>query len=200
MIGGANMQKWLSLTLALLLVILLVACGNDGNSGGTPSTTEQNSNPMPDSAESNASGEETQNNSSALVTDPSVVEPSAQTGDETMLTVNIQVGSTSFTAILYDNASTQALLAQMPLILDMSDMNSNEKYYYLSDSLPTDSEQVGSINAGDLMLYGSDCLVLFYESFSTSYSYTKLGYIEDASGLADALNNGDVQITFSVDS
>ena len=46
------------------------------------------------------------------------------------------------------------------------------------------------------MLYGDNCLVLFYESFSTSYSYTPIGYVENPDGLAVVLGSGDVQITF----
>lgn len=79
----------------------------------------------------------------------------------------------------------------------MVELNSNGKYYIFSDKLPTDSQREDSINAGDLMLYGSDTLVLFYEDFSTSYSYTPLGFMEDASGLAEALGQGNVQVTFS---
>ena len=45
------------------------------------------------------------------------------------------------------------------------------------------------------MLFGSDCLVLFYESFSTSYSYTPLGAVENPQGLADALSSGSAQVT-----
>jgi hypothetical protein len=123
---------------------------------------------------------------------------SAQAGDKATQAVNVQIGSESFAAILYGNVPTRGLLAQMPLALDMSDMNGNEKYYYLPDSLPTDSQRVGSIRAGDLMLYGDRCLVLFYKDFQTSYSYTRLGRIEDASGLANALGNGSVEVAFSV--
>lgn len=48
------------------------------------------------------------------------------------------------------------------------------------------------------MLYGSSCLVLFYDSFSTSYSYTPIGHIDDADGLAEALGKGGVTVSFQV--
>jgi hypothetical protein len=69
----------------------------------------------------------------------------------------------------------------------MSELNNNEKYYNFSQRLPASSERVGSIKNGYIMLYGSDCLVLFYKSFSTSYSYARLGLVADPSGLASAL-------------
>lgn len=33
------------------------------------------------------------------------------------------------------------------------------------------------------MLYGNNCLVVFYKSFDTSYSYTKIGHIDNLSDL-----------------
>jgi hypothetical protein len=116
---------------------------------------------------------------------------------ESMTTVEVQVGSKIFTAKLFDNASSQALLARMPMTMTMRELNENEKYYNMSYKLLANSQLMESINAGDLMLYGSDCLVLFYKSFNTSYSYTRLGTIEDASGLANALGNGSVQVTLT---
>ena len=86
---------------------------------------------------------------------------------------------------------------KLPLTITMNDLNSNEKYYNLSSALTTKSERVGSIKRGDFMLYGNNCLVLFYESFSTSYSYTKIGYIENTDGLKDSLGMGSIEITFS---
>lgn len=77
-------------------------------------------------------------------------------------------------------------------------MNGNEKYYYLPDNLPTSSSNPGRIQTGDLMLYGSSCVVLFYESFSTSYSYTRLGRVDNPSGLASALGSGSVTVSFEL--
>jgi hypothetical protein len=118
------------------------------------------------------------------------------TGPE--MTILLQIGSKTFTAKLFDNDSVRALLAQLPMTITMTELNRNEKYYAMPYTLPTHSENVRTIKAGDVMLYGSDTLVLFYKSFNTSYSYTKLGYIEDTSGLEQALGSGDVQVTFSL--
>lgn len=110
--------------------------------------------------------------------------------------IEVVVGDQIFTAGLYDNATAQAFAERLPLTLDMSELNGNEKYYYFGESLPEDPESPSSIRSGDLMLYGSDCLVLFYEDFSTSYSYTCVGFMEDPSGLDEALGSGSVQVTF----
>lgn len=114
-----------------------------------------------------------------------------------MLALTIQIGNTSYPVSFYDNATTQALMDKLPLTIEMAELNGNEKYYYFSDALPKDARRVGSIKAGDVMLYGSDCLVIFYKEFATSYSYTPIGRIEDPDGLAQALGSGSVQITFS---
>jgi hypothetical protein len=39
-------------------------------------------------------------------------------------------------------------------------------------------------------------LALFYKSFNTSYSYTKLGYIDNPVGLATAMGAGNVAVKF----
>jgi hypothetical protein len=110
--------------------------------------------------------------------------------------MKITIGTAVFTATLYNNPSAAALKAKLPLTINMNELNGNEKYYDLPGPLPTNASVGGDIKAGDLMLYGDNVLVLFYKSFSTSYSYTKLGYIDNPAGLADALGNGNVVVKF----
>ena len=110
--------------------------------------------------------------------------------------INIIIGSNTFTATLADSEAGEAFAALLPLSATMNELNGNEKYHYLSSSLPTAAYQPGTIHAGDLMLYGSNCVVLFYETFNTSYSYTRIGAIDDPSGLAAALGSGNVSVRF----
>lgn len=110
----------------------------------------------------------------------------------------ISVNGTSFAATLEDNEAARAFADLLPLTLDMNEMNGNEKYYYLDESLPTESYRPGTIRTGDLMLYGSSCVVLFYETFSSSYSYTRLGRIDNPKGLADVIGNGNVGVSFTI--
>lgn len=46
------------------------------------------------------------------------------------------------------------------------------------------------------MRYGSSALVVFYQIFSTSFSYSRLGRIEDVTGLAAAVGAVKVTVTF----
>lgn len=112
--------------------------------------------------------------------------------------LRITVGAVLFTATLEDHVAAKAFRALLPMTVGMSELNGNEKYFYLPESLPTAASNPRSIRTGDLMLYGSSCLVLFYESFPTSYSYTRLGRVDDASGLASALGGGSVTVRFEV--
>ncbi len=116
--------------------------------------------------------------------------------ESSMPSIAIQVGDQTFTATLQDNATAHALLEQLPMTVTMSELNGNEKYCYLDQSLPTQSVRPKDIHTGDLMLFGSDCLVLFYQDFSSGYSYTPLGQVNDPAGLSAALGRGNVQVSF----
>ena len=94
-------------------------------------------------------------------------------------TLVIKIGSLEFTGTLLDNPTATAFREMLPLTMNMTELNGNEKYFDLTKSLPTNASNPGQINAGDLLLYGSKTLVLFYEAFSTSYSYTRIGKVDN---------------------
>ena len=110
--------------------------------------------------------------------------------------LTVTIGTVSFAALLEDNASARAFAAMLPLEVRMDELNGNEKYTTLSTSLPTAPAVPDMIETGDLMLWGSECLVLFYASFPTSYSYTRLGRIVDPAGLAAAVGYGSATVRF----
>lgn len=111
--------------------------------------------------------------------------------------ITLTIHGTSFAVTLEDNEAARAFAARLPLTLDMSELNGNEKYFYLDGSLPTASYRPGTIQTGDLMLYGSSCVVLFYQTFTSGYSYTRLGRVTNPEGLAAALGSGNVRIRFT---
>ena len=75
----------------------------------------------------------------------------------------------------------------VPGELVMMDLNNNEKYVYLDKVFMNNPINVNYIEKGDLMLYGDNCLVIFYKSFETTYSYTKIGHINNLDDLNDEL-------------
>lgn len=128
----------------------------------------------------------------ATVTEPKISVTEAKTLD----TITISVNGKTFTTTLDDNPTARAFAEKLPLELDMNDLHGNEKYVYLDDDLPSKPERVGQIHAGDLMLFGSNCVVIFYADFATTYTYTRLGKI-DAADIAATLGTGNVRVTFS---
>jgi hypothetical protein len=123
----------------------------------------------------------------------------SETEKEDTMKIIITVGTSSFSATLQNSATASAFIEQLPLTLTMSELNKNEKYADLKGSLPTNASNPGTIQNGDLMLYGSNTLVLFYKSFSTSYNYTKIGEITDPEGLAEALGSAAVAVRFELE-
>lgn len=107
------------------------------------------------------------------------------------------VGERRFAFTPADTKAARAFAAMLPLSIDMADLNSNEKHAELPKALPTNASRPGTLRNGDIMLYGSRTLVVFYLTFSSSYSYTRLGRVNDPAGLAQALGSGSVRIEFS---
>jgi hypothetical protein len=113
--------------------------------------------------------------------------------------MKIIIGTKVFRATLFDSPVTLALKKLLPMQVKMIELNGNEKYFHLSTELPTNASKPGKIRAGEIMLFGSNSLVIFYETFLSSYSYTKIGRVNDITGLKDAVGTGNVEVKFEIE-
>ena len=112
--------------------------------------------------------------------------------NEVIRTVEVTINDKEYTINLENNETAREFLNHLPLELNMSELNGNEKYVYIDFTLPTNATNPKQISAGDVMLYGNNCLVIFYETFNTQYSYTKIGHIDNLS----SLGNSSISVKF----
>jgi len=99
--------------------------------------------------------------------------------------IKVIINGKTYNAKIEDNEAGQSFANTIPQEYNMSELNGNEKYIYLDNDLPTNSYNPKHIESGDIMLFGNNCLVIFYKSFDTSYSYTKIGHVENISDLGN---------------
>lgn len=181
------MKKIVILFMALALIVSFAACSATKEQPTDPTNA---SNSMPTVAEA-----ETEN---TKPTTPAETENAEETEDISQMKMNVKIGNSSFTATLEDNAATRELIEMMkksPITIDMSDYSGFEKVGSLGRSLTTDNHQT-TTSAGDIVLYNGNQIVIFYGS--NSWSYTRIGKIDDLSGWAAALGSGDITAEFSL--
>ena len=107
------------------------------------------------------------------------------------------VGERRFAITPAGNDAARAFAARLPLTLDMRELNGNEKHADLEAALPASASRPGTIRSGDLMLYGTNTVVIFYETFDSPYAYTRLGRVDDPADLPEALGRRSVPVLFS---
>ena len=126
-------------------------------------------------------------------------EPVEEEVKEKML--KMMIGDTKVSVDWENNDSVEALkglCAEEPLVIHMSMYGGFEQVGSIGTRLPSDDEQTNT-SAGDIVLYSSNQIVVFYGS--NSWAYTRLGHISDqnAAGMTDLLGNGNVTITISME-
>ena len=183
------MKKIVFFITALAAGVLLSGC-NSQSEGKNKEVIERQHELMSSSYSSSAES----------AADPEKNDPSSAAPEmiESETVMELSAGNKTFQVSLEENETVSALKKLLPAQLEMSELNGNEKYHYLDSSLPSMPVKVGNINKGDVMLYQDNCLVIFYKSFSSSYSYTKIGHIKDTSELEQALGEGSVKVGFSL--
>ena len=200
------------LTIAVFsLSVLLAGCGNSEQAGIEPESSSSVRVETSLETVSPAEPETSESQPDVIVSEPpqqpaSSVESESQTTDrETMaeeisaMNMMVQVGGSTFTATLEENTAVDALVEMMeqePVTIQMSDYSGFEKVGPLGTSLPTSNQQT-TTQAGDIVLYQGNQIVMFYGS--NSWSYTRLGHIDDLTGWEEALGSGDVTVTFSLE-
>ena len=122
------------------------------------------------------------------VTNSKIVEE----GEVKVSDIKVIINEQSYILKVDDSKTSEEFINLLPQEFTMNELNGNEKYVYMDNSLTTNSYNPKHIEKGDVMLFGDNCLVIFYKSFDTSYSYTKIGHIDD---LPD-LGSGSVTVSF----
>ncbi len=114
-----------------------------------------------------------------------IAENSVENGESMDTTIKVIINNKSYTAQLENNETANQFADMIPQQFNMNELNGNEKYIYLDSDFQSNPTNQRHIEAGDIMLYGKNCLVIFYKSFNSSYSYTKIGHIENLSDLGN---------------
>ena len=113
--------------------------------------------------------------------------------------LQLSIGSENVTVAWEDNETVDALkdlVWSEPLTIDMSMYGGFEQVGSVGSNLPRNDVQT-TTQAGDIVLYSGNQIVVFYGS--NSWAYTRLGHItgKNVSELTELLGNGDVTITLT---
>ena len=164
--------------ICLFALLALSACGSE-----TPTGNEMNS--------------DVQENVSSESADP--VQSSA---DENKMKpeLTMKINGKTVTAEWEDNESVSALkelASESPITIQTSLYGGFEQVGSIGHSLPRNDERI-TAQAGDIVLYSGNQLVVFYGS--NTWAYTRLGHITDKtpSELTALLGNDNATITISV--
>ena len=112
------------------------------------------------------------------------------------ITYYIEIGDKIFPFEFKNTKAANEIKSKIPFTINMTKLNGNEVFYYFNETFTTDIKSVGTINIGDIYLYQSNCLVIFYKTFTTTYSYTSIGSITNTEGLTDAIDSGSKLISW----
>lgn len=126
-----------------------------------------------------------------------IEETSEPVQEEEMKEILITIEGIAFTAALSNTTAANEFYESLPITFEMQELNGNEFYVNTENAFTADPVEVNSINTGEIKLYNDDCIVLFYDTFETEYSYTDIASIDDVSGLAELISNSEtITVTF----
>ncbi len=189
----------------ILMVLLALAVGMAGcteksqTAAASTSTTESTTTEAVASGEGNAdvSAEASTESTSEATAAASTEATTSETAKEK--TMVLKIGETQVPVTWEENASVAELreLAADGIRIDMSMYGGFEQVGPIGRSITSDDAQT-TTSSGDIVLYSSNQIVIFYGS--NSWSYTRLGKISlSEAEMTDLLSNGDVSITLTME-
>ena len=190
-----DMKRTLAITLALAALLMMTACGV--NTGGTgdgakEASTSVASTATNEAAVSQAPTEEADNENKT--------EPQPSSPEESEADMRLRINDVEVCVDWEENDSVAALrdlVIAQPLSIQMSSYGGFEQVGALGTSLPRNDVQT-TTQAGDIVLYSGNNIVIFYGS--NSWAYTRLGHIElSSSEMTELLSHGDVTVKLSVE-
>ena len=169
------MKRVLTVLLAIML-ITMTSSGKSDNSSTQPTTDEP----------------------STTITTPQDDNSTTKKDETETMKLTLKIDDMEVDVIWSDNDSVKALknLAKDGLTINMSKYGGFEQVGTIGSTLPSSDTRI-TTSPGDIILYSSNQIVLFYDS--NTWSYTKLGHINlSKSELIDLLGDEDVVITLSL--
>ena len=197
-------NRFVKIITAFLVVCMLLICLSACGSGNTTPMSDTVSQPEDTSKKAD---EQTSAETTISTAESKPEETQSETGTETeeepaMMTLTMKIGDTTVAVDWEENDSVKALMdlvKDRPLTIQMSMYGGFEQVGSLGTSLPRNDVQT-TTQAGDIVLYSGNQIVVFYGS--NSWSYTRLGHITDKSAeqMKELLGKTDVALTLSVES
>ena len=197
----------LTVVVAFVMALSLAACSENAGvdmSNDADETQVENQVNIQESAQENIQGNIQGENISVSqqnnepTSNDNDLESDVEKEGQTEMKMNVQVGDYIFTATLENNEAVKELLDMMkegPVTIEMDDYSGFEKVGSLGRSLTTSNSQT-TTSAGDIVLYNGNNIVMFYGS--NSWSYTRIGKIDDLSDWEKALGSGSITAVFTV--
>ncbi len=169
------MKKIIIFLFNFILIFSLTSCGKS-NSTPTPTTGEP----------------------STTITTPSDDNQTTKEDETANMKITLKIDGIEVDVIWADNDSVKVLknLAKDGLTINMSKYGGFEQVGSIGSTLPSSDTRI-TTSPGDIVLYSSNQIVLFYDS--NTWSYTKLVHINlSKSELTDLLGDEDVVITMDL--
>lgn len=178
--GAGTVKDVWCVPLTILLILMLVAC--------SPADSSSSSGIDENGQEGNRSANSLSGNSGT--------EGKKDESEMSQNVIYLSAGNETFAVALEDNDAANALMKLLQngsVTISLNDYGGFEKVGALGTDLPADDAYT-TTQAGDIVLYQGNQIVIFYGS--NTWSYTRLGKINETEDLQAALGKGTVSVTF----